>query len=85
MKCCDFDLRLVRIDTQNVVSVSSSIASSIVLSTGKKLCMVLGCDAYSVLFCVSGLLVCTCTSLMTSGGRQGATTDLLITSHESLD
>ena len=44
--------------------------------------MVLGCDVYNVLSCVSGLRVCTCTSLMASGGRRGAITHLLITSHD---
>ena len=72
MKRCD--LRLVRIDTQTVVSVSSSSAYSIVLSTLKKVCMVLGCDAHSVLSYVSGLRICTCTSLMTYGGGRGAIT-----------
>ena len=43
--------------------------------------MVLGCDAHTVLSNVSGLRVCTCTSLMTSGGHKGAITDILITSH----
>ena len=73
---------LVRIDTQTVVSVSSSNVSSIVLSTWKNVCMVLGCDAHRVLSCVSGLRVCTCTTLMISGGRRGAITDFLITSHD---
>ena len=79
MKRCD--LCLVRIDTQTV-SVSSPSTSSIVLFTWKKVYMVLGCDAHSVLSCVSGLRVCTCTSLVTSGGLRGAITDLLITSHD---
>ena len=39
--------------------------------------MVQGCDAHSVLSCVSVLRVCTCTSLITSGGRRRAITDLL--------
>ena len=78
MKRCN--LRLVRIDTQNVVSVSSPSAFSIVFSTWKKVGMVLGCDAHSVLSYVSGLRVCTCTSLMISGGCRSAITDLLITS-----
>ena len=73
MKRCD--LCFVRIDTQTVVSVSSPSASSILLSTWKKVCMILGFDAHSVLSYVSGLGVCTCTSLMTSGGRRGAITD----------
>ena len=64
MKRCD--LRLVRIDTQAGVSVSSPTASSIVLSTWKKVCM-----DWAVLSCIYGLGVCTCTSLMTSGGRMG--------------
>ena len=42
--------------------------------------MILGCDAHCVLFCVSGLRVSTCTSLMNSGGRRGAITYFLITS-----
>ena len=80
MKRCD--LCLVRIDTQTVVSVSSPSASSIVPSTWKKVCIVLGYDTYSVLSYVSILRVYTCTSLMTSGGRRGAIRDLLITSHD---
>ena len=80
MKRCD--LRLVRSGTQTVVPVSSPSASSIVLSTWKKVCMVLGCDAHSVLSYISGLKVCTCTFLMTSSGRGGAITYLLITSHD---
>ena len=44
--------------------------------------MVLGCDAHTVLSCVYGLRVSTCTSLMTSGGCRGAITDLLITLHD---
>ena len=63
MKRCG-DLRLVRIDTQTVVSVSSPSASSIVLSTWNKVCMVLGCDDHSVMCHDSGLRICTCTSLM---------------------
>ena len=51
------DLRLVRIDTYTVVSVSSPNASSIVISTWIKVCMVLACNAHSVLSCVSGLRV----------------------------
>ena len=78
MKRCD--VRLARIDTQIVVSVSSPSASSIILSTWKKVCMLMGCDAHSVLPCVSELLICT--SLMTSGGRRGALTYFLITSHD---
>ena len=54
MKRCD--LRFVRIDTQTVVSVSSPS----VFTTWKKVCMVLDCDAHSVLSCVSGLRVGTC-------------------------
>ena len=73
------DLCLVRFDTQTV-SVSSPSTSSIVLFTWNKVCMVLGCDAHTMLSCVSGFRVCTCTSLMTSGGRRGAITDILITS-----
>ena len=44
--------------------------------------MVLDCDAGSMLSYVSGLRVCTCTSLITPGGRMGAITDFLITSHD---
>ena len=80
MKRCD--LRHVIIDTQTIVSVYSPIASSIVLSAWKKVCIVLGCDANSVLSYVSGLRVRTCTSLITSGGRRGAITYRLITLHD---
>ena len=80
MKRCN--LRLVRINTQTVVSVRSPSASSIVLSTWKNMCMVRGCDAHSVLSYVSGLRVCSCTFLINSGGRRGAITDILITSHD---
>ena len=78
MKRCD--LRLVIFDTKTVVSVSSPSSFLIVLSTWKKVGMVLGCDAHSVLSYVSGLRVCTCTSLMISGGRRGTITNFLITS-----
>ena len=80
MNCCD--LCFVRIDTQTVVSVNSSSASSIVLSTWKKVCIVIGYEAHIVLSCVSGLRVCICTYLMTPGGRMGAIPYILITSHD---
>ena len=76
------DLRLVIIDTQTVVSVISPSASLIVLSAWKRVCIVLDCDVHSVLSYVSGLRVCICTSLMTSGGRRGAITVLLTTSYD---
>ena len=76
------DLRLVRIDTLTVVFVSLHSACSIVHSTWKNVCMVLDCAGHSVLSYISGLRVCTYTSLMTSGDGRGAITDLLITTHD---
>ena len=51
-----YDLRLVSIDMQTVVSVGSPSVSMCSL-LGKKLSMIVGCDTHSVLSCVSG--VCT--------------------------